>query len=132
MVTVDELLAQARERLHRISASELAGELASGEAALVVDIRPEAQRRETGEIPGSIVIERNVLEWRLDPASGARIEQAVNHEIRVIVVCQEGYTSSLAAASLHDLGLVNATDLVGGVHAWIAQGGAVRPAYESA
>jgi rhodanese-related sulfurtransferase len=96
--------------------------------ALLVDTRPEWQRRADGEIPGALVIERNHLEWRLDPASDARIPQAVDHDVEVIVVCSEGYSSSLAAASLQDLGLHRATDLVGGFHAWRAAGLPVRPA----
>ncbi|HAM21454.1 MAG TPA: sulfurtransferase [Actinobacteria bacterium] len=120
MATIDELLRAARERLTRLSAEQVAVELAAG--ALVVDIRPFKQRREFGQIPGSLAIERNVLEWRLDPASESRIAAATSHEITVIVVCHEGYTSSLAAASLHDLGLRYATDLVGGVSAWKAAG----------
>ena len=90
--------------------------------ALLVDIRPEWQRRAEGGIPDALVIERNHLEWRLDPTSGARIEEATDHDVAVVVVCSEGYTSSLAAASLQDLGLHRATDLVGGFHAWWAAG----------
>jgi len=90
--------------------------------ALFVDIRTESQRAEQGEIPRAIVIDRTVLEWRLDPTSQSRLEQVTDHEIRVIVVCAEGYSSSLAAASLRDIGLVNATDLIGGFEAWKAAG----------
>jgi rhodanese-related sulfurtransferase len=86
--------------------------------ALLVDTRPEWQRREDGEIPGALVIERNHIEWRLDPTSDARIPEAVDHDVEVIVVCSEGYASSLAAASLQDLGLHRATDLIGGFRAW--------------
>ena len=123
MPTIDEILQSARQRLERLTADQVAQELEDG--ALVVDIRPIKQRRESGVIPGSIAIERNVLEWRLDPASDSRIAAATSHNRRVIVVCHEGYTSSLAAASLQDLGLSQATDLVGGVSAWKAAGLAV-------
>jgi rhodanese-related sulfurtransferase len=88
--------------------------------ALLVDIRPRWQRAEEGAIPGALLIERNHLEWRLDPSSGARIPEAVDHDVAVVVVCSQGYTSSLAAASLQDLGLYRATDLIGGFQAWKA------------
>ena len=90
------------------------------DGALLVDIRPQWQRDTEGAIPGALLIERNHLEWRLDPSSGARIPEAVDHDVAVVVVCSEGYTSSLAAASLQDLGLHRATDLVGGFQAWKA------------
>ncbi len=113
---VDELLAAARARLDRLNALDAASAVEQG--ALLVDTRPDWQRRAEGEIPGATVIERNHLEWRLDPTSDARIPEAVDHDLAVIVVCSEGYSSSLAAASLQDLGLHRATDLVGGFHAW--------------
>ena len=118
--TINEVLEQARRKLVRIEPKEAAAELANG--ALLVDTRTEAQRAKQGEIPGAIVIDRTVLEWRLDPKSPSRIEQATDHQIRVIVVCAEGFSSSLAAASLQDIGLVNATDLIGGFQAWKAAG----------
>jgi rhodanese-related sulfurtransferase len=115
--TVDELLAEARRRLPaRMRPQDLAGAVANG--ALVVDTRSEAQRRRDGELPGAVVVERNVLEWRLDPASPHRLDEAGDRERTIVVVCDEGYASSLAAASLHDLGLINATDLDGGYQAW--------------
>ena len=120
MPTIDEVLERARRRLVRVTAEQAAAELAQG--ALLVDTRTAAQRGEGGEIPGAIAIDRTVLEWRLDPASPSRIAQATDHEIRVIVVCAEGYSSSLAAASLQDLGLVNATDVIDGFEAWRAAG----------
>ena len=126
MTTVDELLAVARAKLRRVSAVEAAA--AARQGALLVDTRPVEQRRRDGEIPGALVIDRNVLEWRLDPASDARIPEATDHERLVIVVCNEGYASSLAAATLQDLGLVNATDLVGGFQAWREAGLPVRAA----
>src|SRR5882757_9621324 len=117
-LTVDQMLANARARLHRLEAAEAAEAVADG--ALLVDIRPQWQRDTEGAIPGALLIERNHLEWRLDPSSGARIPEAVDHDVAVVVVCSEGYTSSLAAASLQDLGLHRATDLIGGFHAWRA------------
>jgi rhodanese-related sulfurtransferase len=118
--TINEVLEQARRRLVRVEPQEAAAELANG--ALLVDTRTETQRAKQGEIPGAIVIDRTVLEWRLDPTSPSRIEQATDHKIRVIVVCAEGFSSSLAAASLQDIGLVNATDVIGGFFAWKAAG----------
>jgi rhodanese-related sulfurtransferase len=113
--TIDDVLDEARSRLHRLAADDLADEVAAG--AVVVDIRPAAQRAEEGDVPGALVIERNVLEWRADPSSDARIPEAVDHDVRWIVVCQQGYTSSLAAAALQDLGLHRATDVIGGQEA---------------
>jgi rhodanese-related sulfurtransferase len=115
-VSVDELLATARARLDRIDPHQAAHELQAG--ALLIDIRPSEQRRREGTIPGARVMERNVLEWRLDPTSPWRIPEARDHDVRVIVICSEGYTSSLAAAALQDLGLTRATDLAGGFWAW--------------
>lgn len=117
---IDEVLEQARARLVRVDARRAAEEQAQG--ALLVDTRSATQRAAQGEIPGALVIDRTVLEWRLDPTSDSHIPQAVDHRVRVIVVCAEGYSSSLAAASLQDIGLVNATDLIGGFHAWKAAG----------
>ena len=111
-MTVDELLARARARLVRLLPRDAAE--ARDRGALLVDIRPQAQRSEEGGIPGAFVIERNVLEWRLDPTSPWRIPEADSHRREVIVFCSQGYTASLAAAALQDLGLVRATDLVGG------------------
>lgn len=113
--SIDDILDEARSRLHRLAAEDLADEVADG--AVVVDIRPAAQRAAEGDVPGALVVERNVLEWRADPTSDARIPEAVDHDVRWIVVCQQGYTSSLAAAALQDLGLHRATDVVGGQEA---------------
>ena len=113
--TIDDVLADARSRIARVAAADVPAELADG--AVLVDIRPAAQRAEEGEAPGALVIERNVLEWRCDPASDARIDQAVDHDVRWIILCSQGYTSSLAAAALQDLGLHRATDVVGGYEA---------------
>ena len=113
--SVDELLADARARLDRLPADRLADELAAG--ALVVDIRPADQRVRDGELNGALVIDRNVLEWRLDPASAHRSVD-VGADQTLIIVCNEGYASSLAAATLRRLGLRGATDLDGGFQAW--------------
>lgn len=110
--TIDDLLSEARARLRRLEADEIPAALERG--AILVDIRPAAQRAAEGDVPQALVIERNVLEWRLDPASDARIPQATDHDVEWVILCSEGYTSSLAAASLQDLGLRKATDVVGG------------------
>ncbi len=112
---ITEILDEARARLTRFDPHQTRAALDRG--AVLVDIRPAAQRAEHGEIPGAIVIERNVLEWRLDPRSDARLGFA-RYDLEVVVTCQEGYTSSLAAAALQDLGLHRATDLDGGFKAW--------------
>jgi rhodanese-related sulfurtransferase len=116
---VDRLLAEARVGLDRVAAEDLDAELAAG--ALVVDIRPIDQRTRDGELPGALVVPRNVLEWRLDPTSPHRLPVADECR-RVIVMCDEGYSSSLAAATLRQLGLADATDLVGGFQAWLELG----------
>ncbi len=113
---IDQILEDARARIRRYSPAEAASAIAAG--ALLVDIRPQAQREEFGEVPGALVIERNVLEWRLDPRSDARIVDVADHSTRVIVLCQEGYTSSLAADSLRTLGLNEPGDVDGGFAAW--------------
>ncbi|GAB3770600.1 rhodanese-related sulfurtransferase [Nocardioides ginsengisegetis] len=116
---VDEMLADARSHLDRVDAAEAHRELLAGDA-LLVDIRPAAQRRAEGEVDPGLpvqVIERNVLEWRFDPRSDARVPEA-SYDARVIVLCQEGYTSSLAAHALQQLGIHRATDVVGGFAAW--------------
>jgi len=123
--TIDEVVERARRRLVRVTPEQAASELAQG--ALLVDIRTQTQRTEQGEISSAIVIERTVLEWRLDPTSPSRLDQAKDHQVRVIVVCAEGYSSSLAAASLQDIGLANATDVIGGFDAWKAAGLPVKP-----
>jgi len=115
--SIDSLLDEARARLpRRATARQLAAIQAEG--GLVVDTRSEAQRRRDGELPGALVVERNVLEWRLDPSSPHRLPEVSGHDQVIVVVCNEGYASSLAAATLQDLGLVNATDLDGGYQAW--------------
>ncbi|MFJ6956008.1 rhodanese-like domain-containing protein, partial [Micromonospora aurantiaca (nom. illeg.)] len=113
---IDEILAAARARLRRLDPEQ--AHLACRGGALLVDIRPAAQRAAQGTVPGSLVVERNVLEWRFDPRCAARLPQASGYDVPVIVLCQEGYTSSLAAAALQDIGLHRATDVVGGFAAW--------------
>ncbi|MFC9849037.1 rhodanese-like domain-containing protein [Streptomyces sp. NPDC060223] len=118
---VDELLDQVREGLDRVEAKEAYDAEQAGEA-LLVDIRYAALRERDGLIPGALVVERNELEWRLDPQGSHRAPEATSHDLRVVVVCNEGYASSLAAVSLQQLGLHRATDLVGGFQAWKAAG----------
>ncbi|HEY7430302.1 MAG TPA: rhodanese-like domain-containing protein [Streptosporangiaceae bacterium] len=118
--SIDEILREARRRLRRLAPAE--AERAVGDGALLVDIRPQAQRALEGCVPGALHVERNVLEWRFDPRSAARLPQATGYGLRVIVMCSQGYTSSLAAASLQDLGLASATDLAGGFQAWARSG----------
>jgi rhodanese-related sulfurtransferase len=118
--SIDELLADARSRIARVPPVEAAARMAAG--AVLVDIRPAAQRAREGEVPGALVVERNVLEWRFDPLSDARLPQATGYDVDVVVLCSEGYTSSLAADALRALGLSRATDVVGGFAAWAAAG----------
>jgi rhodanese-related sulfurtransferase/predicted metal-dependent enzyme (double-stranded beta helix superfamily) len=125
-LSIEQVLLAARSRLQRLAPDEVYEEAAEAEAILV-DIRPEGQRMTEGSIPGALVVERNVLEWRFDPASSARLPIAADHDIQVIVFCSEGYTSSLAAAALQDLGLWRATDMVGGFQAWRAAGLPIVP-----
>jgi rhodanese-related sulfurtransferase len=117
--TIDEMLAEARARLVRLDPHQAATAQAAG--AVLVDIRPEPNRQTEGLLPGSLLIDRTVLEWRLDPASDARLPIA-SYDLHVVVVCNEGYASSLAAAALQDLGISRATDLAGGYRAWRAAG----------
>jgi rhodanese-related sulfurtransferase len=118
---VEGVLAAARARLRRLSPED-AYEAAATDKAVLVDIRPAAQRALEGSIAGALVVERNVLEWRFDPASDARLPVATGNDLQVIVFCSEGYASSLAAGTLQDLGLWRATDIVGGFKAWRANG----------
>ena len=122
---VDALLTAARSRLHRLNA--LQAHDAAAHEAVLVDIRYAALRERDGGIPGALVIERNELEWRLDPLCDHRLPEATGPDLLVVVICDEGYASSLAAATLQDLGLPNATDLVGGFQAWRAAGLPVAP-----
>ena len=116
--SIDEILEEARSRLARLTPAEAHAE----PDALLVDIRPAAQRAAEGGIEGALIVERNHLEWRFDPESDARLPEAAGYDVRVVVFCSEGYTSSLAAASLQDLGLSRATDVDGGFQAWKAAG----------
>lgn len=117
---VDAFLEAAREGLDRLTPHQAAEAAAYG--ALLVDTRPVQDRRRFGEIPGSLIVERNLLEWRLDPTSPDRLAEAGDPARTVVVFCNEGYASSFAAASLRELGLENATDMIGGFHAWAAAG----------
>lgn len=113
---VDALLARVRAGVRRLTPDETFA--AARQGALVVDTRTDAQRKQQGELQGALVIDRTVLEWRLDPASDARIPEATRYDLQIIVVCRQGFSSSLAAASLRSLGLFRATDMIGGVEAW--------------
>lgn len=119
---IAEILEDSRSHLSRISPQEALSKIQeqsnSEPPVLLVDIRPAAQRAAEGEIDGALVVERNVLEWRFDPRSDARLKVADRYDLRVVVFCQEGYTSSLAARELQRLGLSNATDIIGGYRAW--------------
>lgn len=112
---IDAVLDAARAKLERIEARDVPDALARG--ALLVDIRPAAQRAREGDVAAALVIERNVLEWRCDPTSDAKLPEAVGDDVEWVVLCSEGYTSSLAAAALRDLGLHRSTDVVGGYQA---------------
>jgi rhodanese-related sulfurtransferase len=122
-VGIDERLESARARLRRLTPAQ--AQAAAGHGAVIVDTRPLDQRREQGVVPAAVVVGRNVLEWRADPTSGSA--DAALGGRRLIVMCAEGYSSSLAAASLQDVGLTDATDMVGGFLAWRAAGLPVEP-----
>jgi rhodanese-related sulfurtransferase len=119
-VTADELLAEARSTIQRLEPAEAASAMSGG--AVLVDIRSESQRERDGIVPGSVYFPRNVLEWRCDPASDWRDERVSDPSRRLIVMCDAGYQSSLAAANLRRLGLEHAADLAGGFQAWRAAG----------
>jgi rhodanese-related sulfurtransferase len=118
--SIDELLAEARARIDRLTPVEAAARVAEG--ALLVDTRPAAQRAREGSVPGALVVERNVLEWRFDPQSDARLPQVTGYDVEVVVLCSEGYSSSLAADTLRALGLARTSDVIGGFGAWAAAG----------
>jgi rhodanese-related sulfurtransferase len=124
---IDELLERVREGYRRIGPEDARRSARAGDA-LLVDIRYQALRERDGVIPGALVVERNELEWRLDPQGSHRVPEATGHDVRVVVICNEGYASSLAVDSLRRLGLRRATDLVGGFQAWRAAGLPVVPA----
>lgn len=115
---IARLLEDCQRRLDRVEPADLADVAAAG--ALVVDVRPVEQRVRDGELPGALVVDRNVLEWRLDPTSPHRLAVADDPDRRIVLVCHEGYSSSLAALTLQQLGLRRATDLAGGFVAWSA------------
>jgi|SRR4051812_15718763 rhodanese-related sulfurtransferase len=117
---VDALLERARIGVQRLGPHEARAAVAAG--ALLIDTRTDRQRARQGDLPGAIVIDRTVLEWRLDPKSESRIPEATAHDRLIVIVCRQGYSSSLAAASLRAMGLSRATDLTGGVEAWLAAG----------
>ncbi|MFD1504839.1 rhodanese-like domain-containing protein [Georgenia yuyongxinii] len=119
-MSIDDVLAAARAGMKRLEPLEVVAAVANG--ALLVDTRTAPQRGEQGELPGALVIDRTVLEWRLDPACPWRIPEATGYDLQIVVACRQGYSSSLAAASLRQMGLRRATDLVGGVQAWRAAG----------
>jgi len=123
--SVDDLLERARARLQRLTPRQAFDE--QGRGAVLVDTRTYEQRRDRGVIPGALVIDRTVFEWRLDPTSPSHVPEVNDHQAWVIVICRQGYSSSLAAASLQDLGLRRATDVIGGFDAWEAEGLPVRP-----
>ncbi|BDB44620.1 MULTISPECIES: rhodanese-like domain-containing protein [Mycobacterium] len=120
MSRIDDVLEAARSRYRRLPAEQVPEAVARG--AVLVDIRPQAQRAREGEIPGALPIERNVLEWRCDPTSDARLPEAAGDDVEWVILCSQGYTSSLAAAALLDLGLHRATDVIGGYQALAAAG----------
>ncbi|RPF45102.1 MULTISPECIES: rhodanese-like domain-containing protein [Streptomyces] len=120
-VGIDELLERVRETYTRVDPRTAYEAWLDGDA-LLVDIRYQALRERDGVIPGAVVVERNELEWRLDPLGSHRLPEAVSHDVRAVVICNEGYASSLAVASLHALGLRRATDLTGGFQAWRSAG----------
>jgi rhodanese-related sulfurtransferase len=126
--SVDDLLAEARGRLQRIDPAQARAAMDAG--AVLVDIRAESQRARDGVVPGSVFIARNVLEWRCDPAGSNRDERVADPDRPLIIMCDAGYQSSLAAATLHELGHDRATDLDGGFQAWRAAGLPVAPLEE--
>jgi rhodanese-related sulfurtransferase len=125
-VTIEDLLARARRRLERLEPRDADAAVRAG--ALLIDIRSEVQRTRDGLVPGALFVPRNVLEWRCDPASPHRDPRIDGHARQLILMCDEGYQSSLAAAALHELGLIRTTDLIGGFQAWRAAGLPVGPA----
>lgn len=124
--SIHELLAAARRGLDRLEPAAALDAVRAG--AILIDIRSDSQIARDGVVPGALVIARNVLEWRLDPASDHRHPQAPSLEDQVILMCDEGYQSSLAAATLQQLGFARATDLDGGFQAWRGAGLPVQSA----
>jgi rhodanese-related sulfurtransferase len=133
--SADELMNDARARIDRVTTEQLDGVLSEG--GLLIDIRPEAQRAAEGALPGALVVERNVLEWRFDLSGPHHLQQVTGYDQPVVVICSEGYASSFAAASLRELGFARAADLDGGFKAWATStgsegGSAVEPSLASA
>jgi rhodanese-related sulfurtransferase len=128
--SADDLVASARRRVGRTAPEDLADVTAAG--GLIIDIRPAAQREEEGPLPDALVVERNVLEWRLDPNGAHRLRDVTGVDQPVVVACSQGYASSLAAESLLALGFRNVTDLIGGYQAWSAWANAGQPTSEAA
>ena len=118
--SIDEILRAARRRLCRLGPA--GAYAAMGAGAVLVDIRPQEVRAAQGRVPDAVHVERNVLEWRFDPSSPARLRGIASYDTHLIIMCVEGYASSLAASSLQDLGLARATDLDGGFLAWVRAG----------
>lgn len=125
-MTIDRLLVAAQARLRRLQPVE--AEAARREGAILIDTRCADQRRERGIIPGSVHVPLSVLFWRLDPASGSDDPRLSDPTRRIVLLCADGYSSSLAAATLQDLGFAGATDVVGGFAAWAATGLPLEPA----
>jgi rhodanese-related sulfurtransferase len=123
---IDELLASARARIVRYSPAQAAQAAQAG--AVLVDLRSHDERARAGIVPGSIHVPRSVLEWRADPSSGWANPQVSDRSLALILVCEQGYSSSLAAAALCDLGFEHAGDVDGGFEAWRAAGLPVAPA----
>jgi rhodanese-related sulfurtransferase len=126
--SVDELLARARAGLRRLTPTEAAAAVKAG--ALLVDTRPLERRRSDGIVPGALVVDRNVLEWRLDPQSAHKIDAVTGHDQTIVIMCNEGYASSLVAAELQEMGFSRATDVEGGYQAWKAAGLPTAPSQE--
>jgi rhodanese-related sulfurtransferase len=127
----DELLAAARARIERLE-PRVAWAEASQNAALIVDIRSQDERRRDGVVPGSVHVPRTVLEWRVDPAGEWRNPYIGGRERRLVLLCAHGFSSSLAAATLVELGFVRAGDVIGGFAAWLDEGLPVQPAVQPA
>jgi rhodanese-related sulfurtransferase len=123
--SIEEILAEARARIRRLGPADALAAVRAG--ALLIDMRPVWQRIRFGDFPDAILIDRNHLEWRLDPASDARIKEAVGYDVEYVIACQEGYSSSLAAATLIDIGLHKTADLTGGFEAWVEAGLPIEP-----
>ena len=127
---IDKLLTTARSQLDRVDPMDLSAEIAAG--ALLIDTRPVEQRERDGALAGAIVVDRNVLEWRLDPSSPFRIPQITSVDQRIIIVCDQGYSSSLAAATMRQLGMLRATDLMGGYQAILLAGHSLTASSDNA